>query len=155
MNKKTEVDTKLLCLTYDTFYHAATAWSGGQDAEGVPGEIPGIRALPRAPHVSDTTSLPFQRADPFGEEKIILFFYFLAVMTHTPLGLGHEVRTCMSSFYENNETIRHSISSADIPREFPAQSSKKCLDCKKKTPPRGPPIGKIQTFPKILNGRLP
>ena len=104
LNKKQNLDTKLLCLTYDTFYHAATAWSGGQqDAEGVPGEIPGIRALPRAPHVSDTTSLPFQRADPFGEEKIILFFfYFLAVMTHTPFGIGHEVRTCMSSFYENN-----------------------------------------------------
>ena len=85
--------TSLLCLTYDTFYHAATAWSGGQDAEGVPGEIPGIRALPRAPHVSDTTSLPFQRADPFGEEKIILFFYFLAVMTHTPFGIGQGGRT--------------------------------------------------------------
>ena len=75
--------TSLLCLTYDTFYHAATAWSGGQDAEGVPGEIPGIRALPRAPHVSDTTSLPFQRADPFGEEKIILFLLFGCDDSHT------------------------------------------------------------------------
>ena len=75
--------TSLLCLTYDTFYHAATAWSGGQDAEGVPGEIPGIRALPRAPHVSDTTSLPFQRADPFGEENIILFLLFVCDDSHT------------------------------------------------------------------------
>ena len=83
INKKQNLDTDLLCLTYDTFYHAATAWSVGQDAEGVPGEIPGIRALPRAPHVSDTTSLPFQRADPFGEEKIILFLLFGCDDPHT------------------------------------------------------------------------
>ena len=51
----------------------------------------------------------------------------------------------MSSFYENNETIRHRNSSADIPREFPAQSSKKCLDCKI-PPPRGPPDWENSNF---------
>ena len=33
---------------YDTFY-PVTAWSGGRDAEGVPWETLGIRALPWAP----------------------------------------------------------------------------------------------------------
>ena len=39
---------QLSCLMYDTFY-PVTAWSGGRDAEGVPWETRGIRALPWAP----------------------------------------------------------------------------------------------------------
>ena len=91
INKKQNLDTDLLCLTYDTFYHAATAWSGGQqDAEGVPGEIPGIRALPRAPHVSDTTSLPSRKSWlNFGGNIEIFFVFFYVECERLPVGYEH------------------------------------------------------------------
>ena len=60
--------------------------------------------------------------------------YFLAVMTHTPFGIGYEVRTCMSSFYENNGKQSGTVFSLLISREnFRAQSSKKLISLKKRS----------------------
>ena len=63
---------------------------GGRDAEGVPWETLGIRALPWAPHVSDTTSLPSRKSWlNFGGNIEIFFVFFYVECERLPVGYEH------------------------------------------------------------------
>ena len=75
---------------YDTFY-PVTAWSGGQDAEGVPWETLGIRALPWAPPMFQIPLLlyhPGKVGSILGGIFEIFFLYFLCGMSRASLGIS-------------------------------------------------------------------
>ena len=76
---------------YDTFY-PVTAWSGGRDAEGVPWETLGIRALPWAPPMFQIPLLlyhPGKVGSILGGIFEAIFFTFCPGCHGPPLGLKH------------------------------------------------------------------